>query len=295
MRLDRLALALASFALASLAPGVSAQTVEQGMPAPEPPARTAPKPAKKRPQVPAQPITVNEARIEAGDLRISGTVRKGGAVVVLDDDISVMADKGGRFSFRLPHRPTNCVATLKVEEDEREAVIANCAPEGPPGPKGEPGPAGMAGLPGPKGDQGLKGDPGLKGDQGPQGGPGPKGEAGLRGEAGPKGEPGEPGPKGETGPQGPPGPKGEAGLAGGRGEAGAAGLASSPGAGSPMRVIRAENCPTSGCEVTCEGGEVLVSAYCLRARSPTFGQGSNGANAACPADSQGMVGICARL
>ena len=151
-----LLLALSGTALAQ-------QPADPGGTAPSAPAR----PARAQPrtqQVPSQPIMVYDARIEAGDLRVSGSVRKPGAIVVLDDDISIQADRRGRFVFRLPYRPATCVVTLKSEPDEREAVVANCAPEGPPGP---PGPQGAAGPPG---------ETGAKGDQGPQGELGPKGE-----------------------------------------------------------------------------------------------------------------------
>ena len=86
-------------------------TVAGGLPAA---AQTAAQPrgeAKaRRPQVVSQPIQVYDARFENGDLRISGSVRKPGTVVVLDEDISIIADSRGRFVFRLPYVPTNCIA-----------------------------------------------------------------------------------------------------------------------------------------------------------------------------------------
>lgn len=317
MRLCGVAILLAALAGSTLAGSIIAgsnpaiaQLAIQVLPSDVLPAETAPpktipapKPRPKRPQVPSQPITVYDARIEAGDLRISGIVRKSGLVVVLDEDISVIADKAGRFSFRLPYMPQNCVATLKVGDDEREVVVANCGPAGQPGPAGQAGPAGpvgetgpqgMAGLPGPQGipgPQGMmgsKGEDGLNGDQGPRGEPGPKGEAGPRGDDGPRGA---------TGPQGPSGPPG---LVGQAGAAGASGQAASvapvaPSGSTAFRVLKLDSCPVGGCEITCEGGEVLVSAYCVKARSPTFMQNGGASSAACPTDSQGMVGICGRL
>ncbi|TXM71444.1 MULTISPECIES: collagen-like protein [unclassified Methylobacterium] len=262
---------------------VLAGAAEAQQPAAVPGAETkpapAPRPRARRPQAPSQPIMVYDARIEAGDLRISGSVRKGGAVVVMDEDVSVMADSRGRFLFRLPYRPGSCVVSLKSDEDEREAVIANCAPEGQAGAKGEtgvrgePGPQGVAGLPGPAGpagEAGSKGEPGLKGEAGP------KGEAGAKGEAGPKGEPGS---KGEAGPAGP---------------AAAALPAAAP--ATPFRAVRSETCPASGCAIACASGEVFVSAYCLKAGAPVFSQGADGtATASCPSESTGMVGFCARM
>lgn len=240
--------------------------------------------AKARPsQAPNQPIMVYDARIEAGDLRISGSVRKPGAIVVLDDDISIQADRRGRFVFRLPYRPSTCVVTLKSEPDEREAVVANCAPEGPPGPPGPQGAAGPPGEPGDKGDQGSQGQVGPKGEAGPKGDIGPKGEAGAQGPAGPQGAPGPKGETGAPGPQGVPGPRGPAGTPGGAGARGEAG------ASAALRPVRRSDC-TGGCTVTCESGETLVTAHCLKAGTPTY----DGEGAACPAEAAGIVGFCTR-
>lgn len=279
MHLARIATLLAGLGLAEAAQ--AQQPPAPGAQAPAAPARA----RARRPLVPAQPITVYDARIEAGDLRISGSVRRGGAAVVLDEDISVMADARGRFVFRLPYRPGTCIAALKSGEDEREAVIANCAPEGQPGARGDPG---LRGEPGP---QGLAGLPGQVGPAGPAGEAGPRGEAGSKGDMGPKGEAGA---KGEAGSKGETGAKGEAGAAGPAGPSGATGVAIP--AAAPFRVLRAEACPASGCEIACEAGEVFVSAYCLKAGAPVFSQGAGGtANAACPSEAAGMVGFCARM
>lgn len=218
---------------------------------------------------------VYDARIEAGDLRISGSVRKGGTVVVLDEDVSVIADARGRFLFKLPYRPHTCVGTLKADEDQREVVIANCAPEGQAGAVGEPGPTGPQGVAGPLGPQGVPG---------PQGEPGPKGDVGAKGEAGPKGDAGA---RGEAGAKGEPGPAGPAG------EAGVAAVAA---AGSPaLKVKRVDACPATGCEIACDTGEIFVSAYCLKGGAAAFGESAEGAIvASCPAGASGMVGICTR-
>lgn len=202
-------------------------------PAEAPAPRT--KPAQTRAKAPVQPIQVWDARIEGGDLRISGSIRKSGQTVTLDDDISVLSDKRGRFEFRLPYRPATCIAVLKSGEDEREAVIAHCAPEGPPGKAGETGPqgpAGQAGTAGPAGPAGPQGPAGPKGETGARGEAGPRGEPGAKGEPGPKGEPGakgEPGPKGEQGSKGEPGAKGEPGPAGPAGPRGEQGPQGEPG------------------------------------------------------------------
>lgn len=229
-----------------------------------------------------QPIQVWDARIEGGDLRISGSVRKSGVTVILDDDISVLSDRRGRFEFRLPYRPATCVAIIKAGEDEREAVVANCAPEGPAGKPGETGPAG------PQGTAGLQGPPGPKGDAGPKGEQGPKGEAGTAGLPGAKGDQGpkgEPGARGERGAKGDPGPKGDPGS---KGDPGAKGEAAGTVA-APFRVVRARSCPETGCTLSCDAGEVLASATCQTGAAATL---DGEAKASCP--SGGMVGICAR-
>uniref|UniRef100_UPI0005B2B142 collagen-like protein n=1 Tax=Methylobacterium sp. B34 TaxID=95563 RepID=UPI0005B2B142 len=243
-----------------------------GAAAPDP-AASAPATGRARParprvrhaQAPSQPIMVYDARIEAGDLRISGSVRKPGAIVVLDDDISIQADRRGRFTFRLPYRPSTCVVTLKAEPDEREAVVANCAPEGPPGPPGPQGAAGPPGETGAKGETGPKGDQGLKGDTGPQGEPGPKGEPGATGAAGPQGAPG---PKGDTGASGPPGAPGSRGPIGPQGGPGPKGEAAS------LRPVRKSDCP-GGCKITCGTGEMLVTPLRVKGGAPTYdGEGA---------------------
>ncbi|GEO99086.1 collagen-like protein [Methylobacterium haplocladii] len=241
----------------------------QQPPAPAPQAQpdaASSKSRARRPQQPAQPIMVYDARIEAGDLRISGSVRKGGLVVILDDEISVAADSRGRFVFKLPYRPRTCVAALKAGEDEREAVIANCAPEGEAGPKGEPGPTGpqgVAGVQGPPGPQGVEGAPGVAGA------PGARGEAGAKGDLGPKGDAGS---SGEAGAQGPTGP-----------------------AAASLRALRSGTCPDTGCELACDSGEVLVSAYCFGSATPTYRASAGGtATAACPAGGEGMAAFCTR-
>lgn len=244
-----------------------------------PVSRSGPAQSQARPKASVPPIQVWDARIEGGDLRISGSIRRSGQTVILDDDISVLSDRRGRFEFRLPYRPATCVAVLKSGEDEREAVIANCAPEGPPGKAGEPGPAGPqggAGLQGPPGPAGLQGPPGAAGPQGPKG---ERGEAGAAGPAGPRGEKGEAGPKGEAGVRGEPGPKGEPGA---KGEAAAA---------SPFRVVRAQACSDTGCTLACEPGEVFASAICLKGGPASF---DSETAATCPAGSGGMTGLCAR-
>jgi hypothetical protein len=177
----------------------------------------------------AAEIRIEDARIAAGELRITGRVSKGGEVVVLDEDISVRADRSGRFSFRVPYMPQrNCTVTLKAGADEREAVIASC---------------------------GLTGPQGMKGDAGP---------------AGPQG------PKGDAGPAGPPGPAAAA-------------------APVSIRPVKVEGCRAPYCEAVCDGGEMMISALCLRAGQPTFNRRESGETVVlCPGDSAGITAFCLR-
>ena len=47
--------------------------------------------------------------------------------------------------------------------------------------------------------------------------------------------------------------------------------------------------------MSCETGEVFVSAYCLGSGAPVFRAGAEGAlTASCPGGSDGMVGACTR-
>ncbi|WP_204266180.1 hypothetical protein, partial [Escherichia coli] len=59
---------------------------------------------------------------------------------------------------------------------------------------------------------------------------------------------------------------------------------------APFRTVRAETCPSGGCEVACNAGEVLVSAYCLKAGTPVYGAESK-PGASCPPEAAGMVGF----
>lgn len=97
-----------------------------------------------------------------------------------------------------------------------------------PGPKGEPGPQGPAG---PQGAQGVQGVPGAQGQTGAQGPQGPQGAPGAKGD------------KGDKGVQGDKGDKGDSGLSG-------------------LRPVQADGA------VSCESGEMLVSAFCPGGGSP---------------------------
>lgn len=131
-------------------------------------------------------MTIDEARIAGGELRISGRIRKANTPIRLDDRFTVTSDARGRFSFRAAYHPADCVVTLTWGDERRDAVIRHCgqmgAP-GPTGPQGAPGPQGPQGAQGAQGPQGPQGERGPAGERGPQGVPGPPGLAGPAGSA----------------------------------------------------------------------------------------------------------------
>jgi hypothetical protein len=160
----------------------------------------------------ASQITVTDAKIEAGELKVSGQTSQPNTTVTLDKQFTTQSNKARRFFFSLSYFPTDCSVTLVAGSDAREAIVANCGLMGPAGPSGlagPPGPVGPTGPPGPPGPSGLAGPPGPVGPAGP-GGPsglaGPPGPVGTAGPPGPSGPGGPPGPVGPTGPPGPPGP-----------------------------------------------------------------------------------------
>ena len=125
------------------------------------------------------------------------------------------------------------------------------------------------GTPGPKGDAGPAGPPGAKGDVGP---------------AGPAGMAGPPGPEGPPGPAGPPGPP-SAGA-----QPGAA-----AGVTEPLRVVRAQ-CGASGCSVTCNADEIVLTAYCGAGRAAaTFPTEREATCRGRARQSSSLVAACARI
>jgi hypothetical protein len=53
--------------------------------------------------------------------------------------------------------------------------------------------------------------------------------------------------------------------------------------------VRKPDC-AGGCTITCEAGEALVTAHCLKAGTPVY----DGEGARCPAEASGIVGFCTR-
>jgi hypothetical protein len=103
-----------------------------------------------------------------------------------------------------------------------------------------------------------------------------------------------PGPKGDSGPPGPPGPKGEAGPPGPPGPPGAPGPQGVQGPPAPsLRVVRSD-CLAGNCTASCNGNEVLVSAYCGPARKPATFIGERQVSCGVEADSANapVVAVC---
>ena len=186
-------------------------------------------------------IGLNDAEIMAGALVVSGWTAKRHQSISLDGLYTTRSNKRRRFVFHVPYFPPGCAVTLKMGDETRHAVVANCSigakgEAGLAGPKGEPGPAGARGLAGPAGPQGAQG---IAGPQGPQGVAGPQGPQGV---AGSQGTPGPQGPKGDAGVAGPAGPKGDPGFA--------------------LRQVSQACTNGKDCAVTCNDGEVALNAFC---------------------------------
>jgi hypothetical protein len=241
-------------------------------------------------------IRVNDAKIAAGVLVVSGHTRHRYETVALDDRAARKSDRHRRFVFRIPYYPPSCTVILKTVSDERVATIASCGGQGMRGVAGERGPAG---LPGPAGPQGI---PGVAGPQAPPGTPGVAGPQGLPGVAGRPGPPGGTGPAGAAGITGPPGasglpgPQGAVGPGGPQGLPGLPGVAGSPGPkgepGTQIRQVRQDCAEDRECAVTCADNEIAVSAFCpKRAAAILTSLHEISCGTANPAP---MVAICAR-
>lgn len=217
-------------------------------------------------------IVVDQAMITAGELRVGGRLSPGReTTVLLDDAYKTQTLSDGRFFFRLTYHPATCMVTLKVGNENRQAVIGFCGQKGQAGAKGETSvEKGQPGPQGPQGPQGLAGQQGPLGAQGPQGARGEPGAVG-RGEAGAAGPPGPAGPAGNDGSTGPIGvtgqigPEGKAGQRGPMGVPGPVGPEGRPGSmSSPLRVL-VETCPAGGrCAARCGADEYAVNGTCDR-------------------------------
>ena len=215
-------------------------------------------------------ISLSVAAIRAGELVITGQAPSARAVVTADDRYSTSSNRSGRFALHLAYFPMNCAVTLKSDDIERRAIIANCvasAAQGEPGEAGASGPAGAGGAPAPQGPQGapgLQGPPGPQGPSGPQGLPGPQGARGAEGLQGPAGARGE---------AGPPGPRGEAG-----------------GAGLQIRRVRQACSAGQICAVSCDQNETALNASCPKQAPATL---TGERNVSCGiGNSDAMVAYC---
>lgn len=209
-------------------------------------------------------IQISTAKIEDGQLVISGRVAKANEKVTFDGRFDTMSRSNRRFTWKEVYHPADCTVTVKSADEEREVVIANCGQAGPKGDKGDAGPQGAAG---PKGDTGPAGTAGTASAAGPKGEAGPKGDPGAKGEAGPQGEPG-PAAKLSIGTV-TTGPKASATITGSAAEpvlnlvlpsAPAAQAAATPAATPVLRAVTATCEGKTSCEAACDAGEALLTA-----------------------------------
>jgi len=204
-------------------------------------------------------IFVDQAMITSGELRVSGRIIPSReATITLDDIHRAQVSSEGRFLFRLAYHPANCIVTLKVNSDSRQAVIGFCGQRGQVGPIG-PAPVEFSGRVGPQGPQGAQGIAGHQGPQGAQGNQGSQGEPGSTGPIGLTGSAGLTGPVGGIGPVGHEGKQGPGGLPGPTGPEGKAGTQS-----AALRVF-VENCKSGGrCVARCNPDEYAINGTCDR-------------------------------
>lgn len=187
-------------------------------------------------------VTITEAKVEGGNLIVSGTTPQANQAVKLDDKFNATSNGQKKFTFTLSnYLPPDCIVNLTAGAATGTGVVANCGPKGvsPRGawksasdyvvddlvvwqgttwrakiantnkkPNNNPNQWQVFAAKGDVGEAGPKGAAGPAGDTGPQGAQGP---------AGPQGPQGPQGSQGFTGPQGPQGPKGDPGVSGANG------------------------------------------------------------------------------
>jgi hypothetical protein len=233
-------------------------------------------------------IRVNDAKLAAGVLVVTGHTRHPREIITLNGHFTRTSDRHRHFVFRIaPYHPRGCAVVLKTTFDEREVSIAPCIAlakrntidpkmiAGPQGPSGERGPSGPAGLEGPSGPPGPQGAPGLQGIAGPQG---PQGAQGIAGPPGPQSPSGAPGPQGVAGPAGPRGPQGPKG--------------DPDDSATRIRRVQQDCTEDHECTVTCGDDEVAVNAFCPK-RAPAVM--TNLREISCgTANQAAMVALCAK-
>ena len=69
----------------------------------------------------AAQIRIDEARIVAGDLRVSGRA-KPNTTVTFDGTHETRTTTGGFFAFRLQYLPSDCVGTVRAGEGRRAGM-----------------------------------------------------------------------------------------------------------------------------------------------------------------------------
>jgi hypothetical protein len=100
----------------------------------------------------AAEISIVRAQLVRGDLWVVGRTDEPAAELTLDGQASVVADRSGKFEFRLAgYHPPTCIVVIRTAKHSQPALVADCGPIGPVGPPGPPGPVGRQGPPGPPG------------------------------------------------------------------------------------------------------------------------------------------------
>jgi hypothetical protein len=174
----------------------------------------------------AAQLTVTDAKVEAGQLIVTGKTPQASQQIGLDGLFTVTSDSSRVFSFQIStYVPSDCVVTLTAGASTNTAVVAAC------GRGVSPRGAWVSGSPYLTDDlvtfqgstwRAMSDNTGKRPDTHPTiweqfAARGAKGATGATGPAGPQGATGPQGPQGETGltgPQGPIGPQGPQGAPG---------------------------------------------------------------------------------
>src|ERR1700726_2614855 len=72
-------------------------------------------------------ILLNDAKIVAGVLVVTGHTRHSHEIITLNGRITRKSDQHRRFAFRIPYHPHGCAIILRTTRDERKVSIASCA------------------------------------------------------------------------------------------------------------------------------------------------------------------------
>src|ERR1700733_6945947 len=71
-------------------------------------------------------ISLNNAKMVAGVLVVTGHTRHRHETITLDGRLTRKSDRHRSFVFRIPYRPQSCAVILRTARDERKAAITSC-------------------------------------------------------------------------------------------------------------------------------------------------------------------------